>query len=121
MNHKSLADKLGVNFETIKRNKFDDIFTSTRKASDEEITMMRNSKLDIYSEFTGHVIKERKISENDITKIAEGRVWTGEQALKNKLVDNQTLTAIKRISVNNCNIKNAKLSFFVINAPVYFI
>jgi protease IV len=87
MNYKVLSDKLGINFETIKKNKYDDIFSSSRKATDEEIEMMKISMKDIYSEFTGHVIKERKISPDVIPAIAEGRIWTGEQALKNKLVD----------------------------------
>ena len=40
-----------------------------------------------YNEFTKLVMKNRKINDQEITKIAEGRVWTGAQSLENRLSD----------------------------------
>ncbi|MCK4798768.1 MAG: signal peptide peptidase SppA [Spirochaetes bacterium] len=87
LNHKNLNEKLGINFETIKKHKYDDFLSPTRKPSDDEINILRKSMKNIYNEFTGHVIKERKIEKKEISKIAEGRVWTGVQAVKNNLAD----------------------------------
>jgi len=86
-NYKNLSEKIGINFETLKKNKYDDIFNISRKTSDEEIIIMKRSMENIYKEFTGHVVSERKIPSEVIKNIAEGRVWTGSQALDLKLVD----------------------------------
>lgn len=42
---------------------------------------------DIYDEFVGLVAKGRDMSREDVIEIAEGRVWTGSQALERGLVD----------------------------------
>ncbi|HPY41117.1 MAG TPA: S49 family peptidase, partial [Thiolinea sp.] len=40
-----------------------------------------------YQDFLGHVAKARKMSTEDVNKVAQGRVWTGQQALDRGLVD----------------------------------
>jgi protease IV len=87
MNYKELADKLGINFETVKKFKYDDIFSSYRAPTDDEIALMRAANQRVYDEFTNHIIEGRKIKSGDMPQIAEGRLWTGSQAVKNKLVD----------------------------------
>jgi len=87
LNHKKLTDKLGINYETIKINKYDDYLSMSREPAREEIEILKNSMLKIYNEFTDHVMTERKINKNNISKISEGRVWTGSQAIENKLSD----------------------------------
>lgn len=42
---------------------------------------------EVYSEFKEHVIQARNISEEDLEKIAGGRVWLGNKAKENGLVD----------------------------------
>ena len=86
-NHKELSDKLGINFETIKKYEYDDIFTSTRKAYQYEIDIMRKSMIGIYDEFTDHVSEGRNIDKKELEKIAQGRIWSGIQAVENKLSD----------------------------------
>ncbi|MBN2546951.1 MAG: signal peptide peptidase SppA [Spirochaetes bacterium] len=87
LNHKNLSDKLGINFETIKINKFDDFLSISREPTIEEIEILRKSMIKIYNEFTDHVMIERKIDKLIIPKISEGRVWTGNQSVENKLSD----------------------------------
>ena len=113
MNHKALTDKIGVNFETIKKHKYDDLFTTTRKTSDDEKEIMRSSMLNIYEEFTGHVKKERKITDAEISSLAEGRIWTGEQAVKNKLADYiGGLEDTIQFAIKTNNIKNYTIESF---------
>jgi ClpP class serine protease len=40
-----------------------------------------------YNEFTTHVMNNRKINNQEISMIAEGRIWTGKQSLDKKLAD----------------------------------
>jgi protease-4 len=42
---------------------------------------------EIYETFTGKAAAGRKMTQDDIKKIASGRVWTGTQAKDNGLVD----------------------------------
>ncbi len=87
MNYEKLMAKIGVYNENIKKNKFDDFMSPNREPTDEEIALVRKMMLGIYGEFTGHVMEERKISKDKIDSLAEGRVFTGEQAIQNGLAD----------------------------------
>lgn len=110
MNYKKLTENLGVNFQTIKKNKYDDIFSPVRSFDPEENRMLIKSMEEIYSEFTGHLVKERKIDKSVVPDIAEGRIWTGKQAKELKLVDeigglNETLLyATKTNSIKDYEI-----------------
>lgn len=87
MNHAELNKKLGINYEVIKKNNYDDFLSQVRKPSLEEIEMLKKSMLLTYNEFTSHVMNNRKISNQDISMIAEGRIWTGIQSIDKKLSD----------------------------------
>lgn len=87
LNHKELNEKLGINFETIKKYEMDDFLNSSRKPTEREIDILRRSMLGIYDEFTDHVVKGRKIDKAVIPDIAQGRVWTGVQGVEKELVD----------------------------------
>ncbi len=50
-------------------------------------SVVQSSINHIYTEFTGKAAKARKKSEADIDAVAQGRVWTGAQALERGLVD----------------------------------
>ncbi len=81
------ASKLGVDFSKIKLNKYDDINSLFKTRTPDELEMIRNSMKDTYDEFTLHVSQNRNIGMNDLSKIAEGRIWSGKQAVDNGLVD----------------------------------
>ncbi|MHC4079258.1 MAG: signal peptide peptidase SppA, partial [Planctomycetota bacterium] len=42
---------------------------------------------DVYGRFVGHVSRSRKLARDAVLKSAGGRVWSGQQAVANKLVD----------------------------------
>jgi len=86
-NYEELADKLGVNFETVKKYKYDDLYYPNKKATADEISLIKNSMNKIYNEFTAHVSEGRGIEAGALKNIAEGRVWSGAQAVANGLAD----------------------------------
>lgn len=82
-----LTQKLGLNFDVVKTNALSDFGSTGRPFSEEESRMMQAYVNNGYELFTGRVAEGRQISQDSVKVIAEGRVWTGEQALGLGLVD----------------------------------
>ena len=88
-NIEGLSDKIGINFETVKKYKYDDLFSAARSMNEDEKQMIVKSMLGTYREFTSHVMEARNIDQSKIDKLAQGRIWTGRQAIENGLATNQ--------------------------------
>jgi protease-4 len=84
---KFLGDKLGVTFDEVRTGSFGDTYTVTRPLTPQEKTIIQKSLDDYYNTFTSKAAQGRHVPQEDILKVASGRVWTGSQALQNKLVD----------------------------------
>ena len=84
---KLLNDKLGIHFDGVKTNKLADLGDITRPFNEEEKALMQNMVNKGYELFTQRCADGRKMPIDEIKKIAEGRVWTGEMAKDLKLVD----------------------------------
>jgi protease-4 len=83
----SLFKKIGMNPETIKSGKYKDIGSPNRPLTPEERKLLQGIVDDTYGTFVRAVSDGRKMSIVDVKKIADGRVFTGAQARKIKLVD----------------------------------
>ena len=82
-----LKDKLGVRFDEVKTNKNSNFGTIARPFNEEEMSYL-NTYIDRgYKLFRKRVADGRKLSVEDVEKVAQGRVWLGQDALKIKLVD----------------------------------
>jgi protease-4 len=84
---KGLYDKIGLNKEIIKRGQHADIFSDYTRFNEEEWTIIRGHMAAIYESFTTKASEGRKKKQPEIDAIGKGRVWTGDQALANGLVD----------------------------------
>jgi protease-4 len=82
-----LGNKIGITSEEVKTGEIGDMVTVMRPLTEMEKNIWQKKTEDIYETFTGKAAKGRKMSQEDIKKIASGRVWTGEQAKANGLVD----------------------------------
>ncbi|MBR5687907.1 MAG: signal peptide peptidase SppA [Prevotella sp.] len=82
-----LTEKLGVKFDEVKTNKNSGFGTMARPFNEEEMTYLDNYVERGYELFRSRVAAGRKMSVDDVEAIAQGRVWLGQDALKNKLVD----------------------------------
>lgn len=85
---KRLYEMFGINKEVIKMSEFADIFSESRELTEKEREILQRGVDFAYSSFTQKVMDARKISKDNISKVAEGRVFTGSQAKENELVDN---------------------------------
>jgi protease-4 len=86
-NIEGLNNKLGFTYDVVKTNKMGDAISVNRKFTPEERDLMQAYVNRGYELFVKRCADGRKKSTDQIKAIAEGRVWTGEDALKLGLVD----------------------------------
>ena len=86
-NIEKLLDRVGVSFKVIKSGPYKDILAFDRPLTPEEETILQ-SLIDVsYGQFVRTVAEGRNLSEEAVRQFADGRVFTGEQALEMGLVD----------------------------------
>ena len=86
-NLSELLDKIGIKFETIKSGIFKDILSPDKPLSEEGRALLQNLIDESYKQFTEAVSEGRNIPVEDVKKFADGRIFTGTQALTLGLVD----------------------------------
>ncbi len=86
-NLQELLDKVGVKSITIKTGKFKDIGSATRPMTEEDRALLQGVIESSYGQFVRAVAQGRKLPEVQVRQLADGRIFTGEQALALKLVD----------------------------------
>jgi protease-4 len=82
-----LTNKLGLHFDVVKTTESSDFGTMSRRFNKAEAAAMQNYIENGYALFLKRVADGRGMTVEDLDKIAQGRVWTGEQALEIGLVD----------------------------------
>ena len=83
----TINDKLHVNITAVNSNKHADMYGLMRPLDKQETDMMQATVESIYEKFTALVAEGRDMKVEDVDAIAQGRVWTGAQALEIGLVD----------------------------------
>ncbi len=106
-------EKLGVNNEKIMKGKYSDLYSAS-DFNQEKYEKIKESNLRVYKDFLGVVSKGRKIQISELEKIAGGRIWTGEEAIKLGLADKVggLKDTIREIAKDN-NIKDYSVIFGV--------
>lgn len=103
-----MKDKLGIKFDGVKTNAHSDFYSQSRPFNAEEKAMLQSYVDRGYDLFTTRVAQGRKLSKARVDEIAQGRVWTGEDALGIKLVDrlgnldDAVEVAAKRAGLKSC-------------------
>lgn len=82
-----MKDKLGIKFDGVKTNAHSDFFSASRPMNAGELAMLQGYVDRGYALFTSRVAEGRKMTRQQVDKIAQGRVWTGRDALAIRLVD----------------------------------
>ncbi len=86
-NIEGLMNKLGIKTEVVKSGSYKDIASIFRGIKKEEKEILQGVLDNVHEQFILAVAEGRNMSAEDVRKIADGRVFTGEQALKAGLVD----------------------------------
>lgn len=80
-------DKIGINQHVFKRGEVADLSSMTRPFSDQSRAALQSYLDDFYWTFVGKVVDGRGMDKDAVHRVAQGRVWTGQQALELGLVD----------------------------------
>jgi len=86
-NIEALMDKIGIKSYTLKTGKFKDSGSPLRTLSKEDRAMLQSVINNTHEQFVRAVATGRKLPVDEVRKIADGRILSGEQALALKLVD----------------------------------
>ncbi len=106
-NAKGLVDKLGINPQTVSTNPEADFPTFTAPLTPAQLDIMQQYVNRGYDRFINRVAKGRKMSQEDVRKIAEGRVWNAMKAKEIGLVDSLgSLADAIDWTAKKCNISD---------------
>lgn len=86
-NTAGLFNKLALTTDIVKTNRYADFGDPARQMTDDEKALIQGYIERGYDTFLTRCAEGRGVSKADIDSIGQGRVWTGEQALKIGLVD----------------------------------
>lgn len=86
-NLEELNDKLGFGSETISRGRYAEVLSSSRGFTQDEADYFEAGAWKAYLSFTTKAAMSRGMSRDAMQEVAQGRVWTGRQALRRGLVD----------------------------------
>ncbi|NOT76912.1 MAG: signal peptide peptidase SppA [Cyclobacteriaceae bacterium] len=84
---KFLDNKIGITSEEVKTGEIGEMLSVAHTMTDVEKSIMQKSVDEIYETFTSKAAAGRGMTQDNIKKIASGRVWTGTQAKGNGLAD----------------------------------
>ena len=87
LNLSELYNRLGINKEIIKMSEFADIFSESKKLTEKERKIIQEGINFTYHRFTEKVAEARGFTIDTIPQVAEGRVFTGEQAVEKNLAN----------------------------------
>ena len=90
INVKKLSDKIGIDMEIIKSSKYKATGVPTKELTQDEKEVLQIAVDDVHSQFVDAVLKGREhvgLTKEEISEIADGRIFSGKQALEEKLID----------------------------------
>lgn len=82
-----LNDKLGIHIDTVTTNRYSAAFTPFFPSTPGEQAILQSEVDQIYETFLERVSEARNMTRDEVNEVAQGRVWTGKQAIEKGLVD----------------------------------
>jgi protease-4 len=86
-NTEDLFRKVGIRFETVKTGKYKDIGTMWRPMTDDERKLLQDVLSNVYDQFIDTIVEGRALAREDVLPYADGRIFSGDQALGYGFVD----------------------------------
>ena len=80
-------EKLGVGIEPVSEGRFAEIYSPLTRFSDAERAKVQEHVDAIYEQFVTKAAEGRQTTRDRLHEVAQGRVWTGRQALEHGLID----------------------------------
>ncbi len=121
-NIEKLLEKVGVSFKVIKSGTYKDILAFDRDITPEERVILQSLIDSSYNQFVNTVAEGRKLSPATVRSFADGRVFTGEQAVELGLVDRLgTEDNARRWAAELVGLNPETTKFFTIKPPKPFL
>jgi protease IV len=86
-NIQKLGNDNGISWDVVKTSQFADSRTISRPRTPQELAIAQKSVNQIYNQFLDKVAQARKLPKQKVAQIAQGRVWSGQDAKQLGLVD----------------------------------
>ena len=83
----TINNKLHVNITPVNSNKHADMYNCMRSLTPAETAYMQATVENVYKRFVGIVAEGRQMTTEQVDALAQGRVWTGAEAVRNGLAD----------------------------------
>lgn len=111
-----LLNNLGIKSETIHSGTNKNMFSFDEPVTAEQRKIMQSIADECYEQFVGIVANSRKMPVSKVKELADGRIYTANQALKNGLIDgisswDDMLTTLKDDKFDGKNIKVVEYSY----------
>ena len=87
LNFKEVANRNGITWDVMKTAQFADMDTMSRPQTDAELQIQQDFVNTLYDRFVGLVAEGREITPERVNQVAQGRVWSGTDAIQADLVD----------------------------------
>ncbi|QQK77320.1 signal peptide peptidase SppA [Salicibibacter cibarius] len=87
LNFSELLEDLGVEDNTITTGPYKDILSGTREMEEDEEEILQDMADEMLDEFVDVIVEGRDMPEDTVRDLADGRIYTGNQALDNGLID----------------------------------
>ncbi|AFY74652.1 signal peptide peptidase SppA, 36K type [Synechococcus sp. PCC 7502] len=121
-NIERLLEKVGVSFKVIKSGTYKDILAFDRDITDDERIILQSLIDSSYNQFVNTVAEGRKLSPATVRSFADGRVFTGEQAVELGLVDRLgNEDDARRWAAELVGLNPTTTKFFTIKPPKPFL
>lgn len=86
-NFEGLAEKYGIDMVTIKSGKYKDLMNPFREVTEDEKDILQSMVTSSYDQFVKVIAEGRSMPEDEVRKIADGRIYDGRQAKEINLID----------------------------------
>lgn len=86
-NARELMDKVGVDMTVVKSSEHKDIGSPFREMTEADRALLQEVVQDVYDQFVDAVALERQLPREAVLGMADGRLFSGRQAIRNRLAD----------------------------------
>ena len=86
-NAQGLMEKVGLGLEIVQSGPYKDTGSPARPISEAERAVLQTVVDDVYGQFVAAVVENRPLDEDEVLELADGRIYSGEQAADLRLLD----------------------------------
>lgn len=86
-NLEQIFKKIGYQSQVVKSGQFKDMGSPDRALTESELALLQNLINTVHSQFIADIAESRSLRSEDVRKIADGRIFSGEQAKEYGLID----------------------------------